>query len=63
MDAQLDAILQSRPDIIIVAGGTEKGATRSVNKLVDLIVMACKVLPKESRPKVLYCGNSASPSG
>ena len=58
-DAQLDAILQAHPDIIIVAGGTEKGATRSVNKLVDLILMACKVLPKESRPKVLYCGNSA----
>ncbi len=57
-EAQLDAILQARPDIILVAGGTEKGATRSINKLVDLILMACKVLPKESRPKVLYCGNS-----
>lgn len=58
-ETQIDAILQARPDIIIVAGGTEKGATRSVNKLVDLILMACRVLPKESRPKVLYCGNSS----
>jgi hypothetical protein len=59
LDAQIDAILQTRPDIIIVAGGAEKGATRSVNKLVDMIAMACKVQPKENRPKVLYCGNSA----
>jgi hypothetical protein len=58
-EVQLDAILQARPDIVILAGGTEKGATRSVNKLVDLISMACRVLPKESRPKILYCGNSA----
>lgn len=59
IDAQLDAALQARPDIVIIAGGTEKGATRSVNKLVDLIMMQCQVQPKESRPKVLYCGNSA----
>ncbi len=58
-DAQVDAILQAQPDIVLIAGGTEKGATRSVNKLVDLVHMACKDLPKESRPKVLYCGNSA----
>lgn len=58
-DTQLDAILQARPDIVIIAGGTEKGATRSVNKLVDLILTACKVLPKENRPKVLYCGNGS----
>lgn len=59
VDAQLDAIVQARPDIVIIAGGTEKGATRSVNKLVDLVMMACRILPKETRPKVLYCGNSA----
>lgn len=59
IDAQLDAIVQARPDIIILAGGTEKGATRSINKLVDLVMMACRILPKEARPKVLYCGNSA----
>jgi hypothetical protein len=56
-DGQLDAILQARPDVIIIAGGTEKGATRSVMKLVDLTGMACRVLPKETRPKVIFCGN------
>jgi len=59
VDAQLDALLQARPDIIIIAGGTEKGATRSINKLSELVLMATRVMPKETRPKILYCGNGA----
>ncbi len=60
VETQLDAIIHSRPDVVIVAGGTEKGATtRSITKLLDTIIMACRVLPKEGRPKVLYCGNSS----
>lgn len=58
-EVQLDAILQARPDVILLSGGTDKGASRSVLKLVDLIVMACRVLPKPERPVVLYCGNGA----
>lgn len=57
-EVQLDALLQARPDVVIVAGGTERGATRSVYGLVELIGLACKVIPKENRPAVLYCGNS-----
>ena len=57
LETQLDAILQARPDVILLAGGTEKGATRSVLKLADLIAMACRVLPRQERPVVLYCGN------
>lgn len=56
-ETQLGAILQARPDIIVLAGGTEKGSSRSVGRFVDLITMACRVLPRENRPKVLYCGN------
>jgi hypothetical protein len=58
-DAQLDAMIQARPDIIIVAGGTEKGATRSVFKMIELAGLACRVMPKETRPVVIYCGNGA----
>ena len=56
-DAQLDALLNTTPDVVIVAGGTEKGATRSVNKLIDLLTMVSRILPRNRRPKVLYCGN------
>jgi hypothetical protein len=59
IETQLDAILEARPDIVLLTGGTEKGASRSVMKLVDLIAMACRVMPKAERPVVLYCGNAA----
>lgn len=59
LETQLDAVLQARADVLLLAGGTEKGATRSVIKLVDLIVTACQILPRQERPVVLYCGNSA----
>lgn len=58
-DAQLDALLASNPDLIILAGGTDRGASRSVGKLVELVLLACKTLPADVRPKVLYCGNQA----
>lgn len=57
-EMRLDAILQADPDLIIVAGGTEKGASRSVLKLVELIQAACMIIPAEKRPEILYAGNS-----
>lgn len=58
-DARLDAILEAKPDLVILAGGTESGANRSVLKLAELVAMACRVLPQDKRPQVLYAGNSA----
>jgi hypothetical protein len=58
-DIQLDAIIQANADLVILAGGTEKGASRSVGKLVELIILATKTLPVDKRPRVLYCGNNA----
>lgn len=58
-DAQLDALLQANADFFILAGGTEQGATRSVSKLVELVLLALKTMRQESRPKILYCGNQA----
>jgi hypothetical protein len=58
-DAQLDALITCGSQLVLLAGGTERGATRSVGKLVELLILACKTMPKESRPHVLYCGNQA----
>lgn len=56
-EAQMDAILRASPDLIILAGGTERGATRSIGKLVELISLVCRVTPTEKRPQVLFAGN------
>ena len=53
----IDTIQRTRPDMILIAGGTEKGATNSVLRLVNMIGMALYLLPEESRPDVLFAGN------
>jgi hypothetical protein len=55
---RLDTILQKRPDLIIVAGGTEGGAKRSVISLLESVGLACYLMPTDQRPEVLYAGNS-----
>jgi hypothetical protein len=57
--ARLDTILQIHPDLIIVAGGIEGGATKSVIDLLEAVGLSCYLMPKEQRPEVLYAGNSA----
>jgi len=56
-EQQIDTILRLRPDLILVAGGTDNGATLSVRHLIEMIGLACYVLPAENRPALLYAGN------
>ena len=58
-DARIDAIFHQRPDLIIVAGGTEDGASQSVLQLLESVGLACYLLPKSQRPEVLFVGNQA----
>ena len=58
-DARIDAILRVRPDLVIVAGGINGGATQSVHKLLDAVGLACFLMPRNQRPQVLYAGNSS----
>ena len=57
--ARLDRLLELRPDLIVVAGGVEGGASESVINLLEAVGLACYVLPKDQRPEVLFAGNSA----
>ena len=56
-DQQLDGIVRSRPDLVILAGGTDGGATRSMLKILEAVGLACYLMPMEKRPMVLYAGN------
>lgn len=57
--ARIDSILRLRPDLIVVAGGTEKGASQSVIDLLDTVGLACSLLPEADRPEVLFAGNQS----
>lgn len=58
-DEQIDAILNSRPDVIILAGGTDGGASRSTQKILEAVGLACYLMPKEKRPAILFTGNQS----
>jgi hypothetical protein len=56
-DQQLDSIVRSRPDLVILTGGTDGGASRSMLKVLEAVGLACYLMPMEKRPMVLYAGN------
>ena len=58
-EMQIDAILQSKSDLVVIAGGTEQGATRSIAKMVDLLNLTMQIVPRDKRPEVIYAGNQA----
>ncbi len=57
--ARLDAVLRTRPDVIIVAGGTEGGASQSLMSLLEAVGLACYLMPQDQKSEVLFAGNSS----
>lgn len=58
-EQQIDAVVKNRPEMVIVAGGTEGGANSALMTLVENVQVGCFLLPPEERPRVLFMGNSA----
>jgi hypothetical protein len=55
----IDEILQYRSDLIIIAGGSNGGASRSVLRILEPIRLAFLQLPKEFQPEILFVGNES----
>jgi len=56
-DEKLDTIVQARPDLVLLVGGTDGGATHSVLRLVDLVGTGLGLLTDPEPPRVVYAGN------
>jgi hypothetical protein len=56
-EEQIDSIVRLTPELILMAGGTDRGATRSVEKILEVVGLACFLLPADKHPAVLYAGN------
>lgn len=54
---QLDKIVQARPDVVVITGGSDNGASKSVLNMVKAAAMAISLIPTNHRPEVLYAGN------
>lgn len=58
-DQQVDSIVRNTPELVLMAGGMDGGATSSVQKTLEIIGLAAYLLPEAKRPAVLYAGNKA----
>jgi hypothetical protein len=56
-ESRIDAIIKSHPELIVVAGGIDGGASASVKRLVEAVDLACRFLPKSHQPQILFAGN------
>lgn len=56
-EQQIDSLLRLRPDLILLAGGTDDGAASSVRHIIETIGLTCYLLPAENRPALLFAGN------
>ena len=56
-EEQIDSLVRLHPDMILVAGGTDGGAARSVQRLIETVGLACYLLPTDKRPALLFAGN------
>ncbi len=56
-DELIDNLLRQRPDVVVITGGTDGGASRSIQKMLEPIGLACYLMPAEKRPAVLFAGN------
>jgi hypothetical protein len=56
-EQQIDSLVNLSPDLILMAGGTDGGATHSVQRLIETVGLACYLLPADKHPAVLFAGN------
>jgi len=57
MGEQIDLIVSGRPDMILIVGGTDGGATDPLLELVELIKLSISLIPEGQRPKIVFSGN------
>jgi len=55
--ARLNRIVDSRPDLIFISGGTDGGARAAMGNMLELARQAVTAIQPGNRPTVLYAGN------
>lgn len=58
-EEKIDVILRAKPDLMVVVGGTDSGASNSVLEMVDLVRMTTGLFPEGEQPQVVFAGNRA----
>jgi hypothetical protein len=58
-EARMDALCQAKPDLLLVAGGSEGGASEAVLRLMEVVGLSIYMMPPDSKPQVLFMGNTS----
>lgn len=58
-EQQISRVLLAKPDLVIIAGGTDGGASESVSRMAETVGLALRLFAPVERPRVLYVGNQA----
>jgi hypothetical protein len=62
-DEWIDTIIKINPDTILMAGGTDSGASMSMRRLADYVGLACYLIPEGKKPSILFTGNQSLADG
>jgi uncharacterized protein (TIGR01319 family) len=54
---RINLLTKKRPDLIIITGGTNQGATQSLLSILESIGLSSYMLDESQRPHILYAGN------
>lgn len=57
-EEQIEAILDARPNVILIVGGTDGGAADAMREQLEKVALACSIMERTARPTVLYIGNA-----
>ena len=55
----VDVMLDAKPDLILMVGGTDSGATASVLRQIETVSLATSLLPTVQRPALVFAGNTS----
>lgn len=56
-DERLDLIVRARPDLVLLVGGTDGGATQSIEHMASILGLGLSLLQGAEKPRLVYAGN------
>lgn len=59
LDEQVNSLVRHSPELVLIAGGVNGGASQSIREMIETIGLAAYLLPEGKRPAVLFAGNQA----
>ena len=57
-EGQVQLLQKLKPDVLVLVGGIDGGASGPVMQSAEAVTLACSALPNTDRPLVIYAGNA-----